>query len=89
MACGLTTLVSSAGALPEIVGDAGIVHAAGDDEQLAAQLHEVLSTPRLRHSLGTAARSRVIERFTWQAMCDSYYNLYRRLVGQRYDVKAP
>jgi glycosyltransferase involved in cell wall biosynthesis len=83
MACGLPTLVSSAGALPEIVGDAGIVHTVDDEHDLARRLLEVLSNESLRRSLGTAARARVEEHFTWQAMCDGYLGLYLRLAGAR------
>ena len=52
MACGLPALVSSAGGLPDLVGEAGIVHAAGDENASAYHLFELLSTPRLRRSLG-------------------------------------
>jgi glycosyltransferase involved in cell wall biosynthesis len=79
MACGLTTVVSSAGALPAIVGDAGLVHAVGDEEQLARLLSQALSSPGLRRTLGIAARTRVLEQFTWQTMCDSYLALYQHL----------
>jgi glycosyltransferase involved in cell wall biosynthesis len=83
MACGLPTLVSSAGALPEIVGDAGLVHATGDETALSRDLIDVLETAPLRSRLGTQGRSRVAEHFTWQVMCDSYIDLYRRLAVNR------
>jgi glycosyltransferase involved in cell wall biosynthesis len=80
MACGLPMIVSSAGALPELVGKfAGIVHTPGDDEQLASNLREVLTNEALRRDLGTAARAHVVKHFTWQTMCDAYLELYRRL----------
>jgi glycosyltransferase involved in cell wall biosynthesis len=79
MACGLPTVVSSAGALPTIVGEAGLVHPVGDEEELARLLLELLSSPRLRRSLGAAARARVVQHFTWQTMCDSYLDLYQQL----------
>jgi glycosyltransferase involved in cell wall biosynthesis len=88
MACGLPSLVSSAGGLPDIVGEAGIVHAAGDENALAHHLFELLSTPRLRRSLGAAARARVVEHFTWQVMCDSYLKLYRRLAETKSNVST-
>ncbi len=83
MACGVTPVVSSAGALPEIVGEAGLVHPVGDEQELARLILEVLSSSSVRQNLGTAARTRVVERFTWQAMCDSYLDLYRRLAENR------
>ena len=83
MACGLPTVVSSAGGLPDIVGEAGMIHSVGNEEELARHLLELLSTPRLRNTLGTAARDRVVKHFTWQAMSDSYLDLYRRLAESR------
>jgi glycosyltransferase involved in cell wall biosynthesis len=81
MACGLPMVVSSAGALPELVGNfAGFVHMSGDDEQLAGHLLEVLTNEQLRRGFGTAARDHIVRHFTWAAMCDSYIDLYERLI---------
>ena len=83
MACGLPMIVSTAGALPELVGNfAGMVHTAGDEEQLASDLLEALTNETLRRAFGTAARAQVLAHFTWQGMCDSYYDLYCRLAGR-------
>jgi glycosyltransferase involved in cell wall biosynthesis len=83
-------LVSSAGALPELVGNfAGLVHTAGDDEELARDLLEVLTNERLRLSFGVAARAEVAEHFTWQAMCDAYFDLYARLAASSGIDTAP
>jgi glycosyltransferase involved in cell wall biosynthesis len=85
MACGLPALVSSVGALPELVGTfAGLVHAAGDDEQLALNLLDVLTNEPLRRALGSAARTRIEEQFTWQGMCDAYFELYRHLAAEHH-----
>jgi glycosyltransferase involved in cell wall biosynthesis len=79
MACGLPTVVSSVGALPEIVGGAGVVHRTSDENDLARKLLELLAQPALRGALGTAARNRVVAHFTWSVMVDSYLQLYRTL----------
>jgi len=79
MACGVPTVVSSAGALPDLVGKSGIVYKVNDDGDLARCLVEVLGKPALGERLGKSGRARVQARFTWQAMCDSYLDLYRRL----------
>jgi glycosyltransferase involved in cell wall biosynthesis len=89
MACGLATLASSAGGVPDTVGEAGLVHEAGDQEELTRHLSEILSNPGLLRSLGDAARRRVVERFTWQAMCDSYLELYRRLALAKANDHSP
>jgi glycosyltransferase involved in cell wall biosynthesis len=83
MGCGLPTVVSASGGLPEIVGTAGVVHRVGDDAELSAILVQLLSNPSLRETLGKAARARVLERFTWEAMCDSYIELYDSLTAMR------
>jgi glycosyltransferase involved in cell wall biosynthesis len=83
MACGLPTIVSSAGALPELVGEAGIIHSVGDAQDLARRLLEVLTSARLRQALATAARNRILEHFTWQGMSDSYFDLYQELVRSK------
>jgi glycosyltransferase involved in cell wall biosynthesis len=87
MACGLPTVVSSAGALPDIVGRAGLVHPVGDDKQLAQSLLQVLSSAELRRSLGAAARARAVKTYTWQAMSDSYLELYRELADTKVKLR--
>ncbi len=80
MACGLPMAVSSAGALPELVGDfAGRIHQPGDDAELAESLLEILTSRELRNAFGRAARAQIVAHFTWDGMCDSYHDLYRRL----------
>lgn len=83
MACGVPTVVSAAGGLPDLVGEAGVVHQVGNDSELSAILIDLLSKPSRREALGEAARARILQRFTWQIMCDSYIELYSRLAVNR------
>lgn len=64
MACGAVCLVSDAGALPEVVGEAGRVFRTGDDSDLAAKLKELIDSPESRSRLGRTGRSRVESFFT-------------------------
>ncbi len=61
MAAGTPVVVSDAGALPELVGDGGVVFPAGDDAQLAIELHRILDEPDHRTALADAGRSRAAE----------------------------
>jgi glycosyltransferase involved in cell wall biosynthesis len=61
MAHGVAPIVSSTGALPELVGNAGIV--VPDTEALALALQELLAEPARAHALGQRARQRVLEEF--------------------------
>jgi glycosyltransferase involved in cell wall biosynthesis len=58
MACGRPVVASRAGALPEVVGDAGILVPPEDPVALAKALVELLSDPRKRQDLGAKAVAR-------------------------------
>jgi glycosyltransferase involved in cell wall biosynthesis len=79
MACGLAPLVSDFGALPEMVGEAGLIHPRGDAVCLQAQLLEVVERRTYSADLAHAARDRAVHRFSVDRMCDDYLSLYRRL----------
>ena len=58
MALGTTAVVSDNGALVEVVGDAAAIFPAGDDQQLAVELHRVLVDDDHRERLVAAGRER-------------------------------
>ncbi|CAN5155566.1 hypothetical protein BH11PLA2_BH11PLA2_42200 [soil metagenome] len=59
MACGAVVLASDAGALPEVVGDAGVIFKAGDAADLAIKLEALLVNATQREQLQSAGRLRV------------------------------
>jgi glycosyltransferase involved in cell wall biosynthesis len=63
MACGAAVLVSDAGALPEVVGGAGVVFRADDADDLAAKLRALLADSETRTRLGAAGRHRAFNYF--------------------------
>lgn len=65
MACGTPVLVSDRGALPEVAGDAGIVHAADDHQAFAASLAALLTDDERRARLRQAAIERAA-RYSWR-----------------------
>jgi glycosyltransferase involved in cell wall biosynthesis len=73
MACGVPVLVSNGGALPETVGDAGIVYDQLDPAALAASMRECLKNDELRSLLKEKglARARV---FSWQKTAELIWN---------------
>jgi glycosyltransferase involved in cell wall biosynthesis len=63
MSHGVAVVGADTGALPEVIGDAGIVVPEGDVDSLTQAL-ERLSAAQLRGDLGRAARQRVMHHFT-------------------------
>jgi len=75
MAAGVPVVTSDAGALPEVVGDAGIVVPAGD----AAALHDALAALAHDHDRWDALRAAGLERarrFTWEAVAAAHGAMY-------------
>ena len=66
MVRGVVPVVTRAGALPEIVGDAGIV--VDDVESLALALQELMAEPERLRILGQRARQRVLEEYVDSAV---------------------
>jgi glycosyltransferase involved in cell wall biosynthesis len=81
MACGLPLVATTAGALPEVVGDGALLVPPGDPQALADQLTALLADPGLRRSLGERGRQRVANRFTWEATARATVECYREVMG--------
>jgi len=64
MAFGKPVIATSAGGIPEVVGNGGVVVSPGDEEDLADAIMHVITTPELRSELSSKARERV-RIFTW------------------------
>jgi glycosyltransferase involved in cell wall biosynthesis/SAM-dependent methyltransferase len=89
MAMGIPVVVSDVAALREMVrhAETGLVHRAGDFEDLALQLRELVRDPSKRKALAQAARQAVLRERTWDRAGDTVAEVYRRLNGAR-DVDA-
>jgi len=69
MACGVPVITSDGGALPETVGNAGMIFRIDKKNDLAKALQECLKNHELRLSLATKGLERV-NLFTWQKSAD-------------------
>ncbi|MGF1463440.1 MAG: glycosyltransferase family 4 protein [Maricaulaceae bacterium] len=78
MASGAAVIASDGGALPEVVGEAGVITRAGDVEGLACAIGDLLHDPDRRSALGSAARARARAQFSWSAHAQAAGRLYAR-----------
>ena len=79
MAWGVPVVVSDCGALPELVGGAGIVVPPGDAASLTAALVRLRDDENARTSLGAAGRKRVMEEFTDAAVAQRTLAFWKEL----------
>jgi glycosyltransferase involved in cell wall biosynthesis len=66
MACGTPVVSTTAGALPEIVGDAGILVPPADAKALAEAISALIINPTKRKYLSEIGRKRIVQMFNWQ-----------------------
>ena len=90
MACGCPVIVSSGGALAEVVGDAGLVYGRPDDvDALAFVLSRVLSSAAERVDLAGMGRERA-ERMSWERTAALTRAVWRKtLAGSFPRERAP
>ena len=75
MELGVPVVATSAGAIPEVVGDAASLVPVGDVDALAGALQAVLTDPDLAAAMSTAGRRRAAK-FTWEACAAGLVGLY-------------
>ena len=75
-------VVSAVGGLTEVVadGETGLTAPVGDAGAFAIALDRLLSDPAAARRMGSAARKRALQVFSFDHYVDSYEALYRRLV---------
>ncbi len=82
MACGVPVIGASSGAIPEVMGEAGLLFAEGDVEALRRHLHTLAENPELRQALSQAGRRRVLNHFTQQRVAEQTVKVYRAMTGE-------
>jgi glycosyltransferase involved in cell wall biosynthesis len=78
MASGVTPIVTRAGALPELVGDAGIVVEGLED--LTEALQRAVTDPARCRALGGKARQRVLERYADSAIAARTLEFWHQVI---------
>lgn len=81
MACEVPVVSTDGGALPEIVGEAGIIVPNAQAEPLADAISDLLADPERRRELGIAGRQRILERFSWDVCAAQLVEYYREVIA--------
>ncbi|MCL4233130.1 MAG: glycosyltransferase family 4 protein [Deltaproteobacteria bacterium] len=80
MACGVPVIGSRCGAIPEVIGDAGIVVDEGNATALAEAIGRLMTDVEERGRLARVGRFRVRDRFTDAAIAEVMYRAWKELV---------
>ncbi|MFN0119016.1 MAG: glycosyltransferase family 4 protein [Blastocatellia bacterium] len=81
MASGVCVAGSTCGAIPEVIGDAGVVFPENDETALAAKIRPLLLDGNLRERYARMGRARVEQHFTWDKVAEQTYKLYCQVLG--------
>ena len=77
MACGIPVVSTTGGALPEVVGDAGMLVPPGESEALERAIAFLLDHPEKRSEFGEAGLKRVQDSLTWEHAARKTVNVYK------------
>ena len=80
MACGVAVVSTDGGALPEVVGQAGVVVPKANSNALAEGITMLLNDPVRRTELAAAGRRRVEQNFSAKVVGENLVTLYKELL---------
>ena len=81
MACDVITAGARTGAIPEVIGEAGLTFAEGSIEELQALLQHLLDDVPWREELRQKGRQRVRDNYTQAAIARNTIEVYRQILG--------
>jgi glycosyltransferase involved in cell wall biosynthesis len=79
MAAGVPVVAYASGALPEVIGDAGVLVPEGDRSALVRSVEAVLDDPG---ELPERGRTRARERYRWDSVAEQLSGLYEEVAGR-------
>ena len=81
MASGIPVIATDMGAMPEVVGDCGIIVPPKDSRALAQAIESLILDPDLRRRLAQRGRERAERQFTWESKAAEYLEHLTDLVN--------
>ena len=81
MASGVPVIGSSSGAIPEVIGDGGLVFPEGDAAALAAAVERLLTDPALRRTVAAVGLVRAETVYGQRALARRTAEFYREIVA--------
>lgn len=83
MSCGCAVIATDGGALPEVLGDAGVLIPKGNVHALVFSITSLLLDDELCQTLKKRARERVVETFCWTKVARDLTAFYQDILGDK------
>jgi glycosyltransferase involved in cell wall biosynthesis len=80
MASGVPVIGARSGAIPDVIGDSGLLFPEGDVDALATHMARLLTDSALRAALAQKGRARVLAHFTHAQVAAQTVAFYRALL---------
>jgi len=81
MSCGVPVVGSSSGAIPEVIGDVGLIFDEGNIDDLCGKLLMLMKDKSLTDKLSKKGRERVLTNYTWERIAEETHMIYRDVIS--------
>ena len=82
-ACETPVIGSDSGAIPEVIGDAGLVFPERNAEALAAAFKALHADPARARAMGKAGRKQAEERYNWTRVAERMHGIYTTVLADQ------
>jgi glycosyltransferase involved in cell wall biosynthesis len=79
-ACAVPVIGSDSGAIPDVIGDGGLIVSERSAAELAAAIARMAADPSMARALGRTGRIAVEKHYTWQRVAQRMASIYQRVV---------
>lgn len=83
MACGVPVVSTDGGALPEVVGDAGIIVPVKNSQAIAKAVADLLDNTDKREAISLAGRQRIENLFCWKRAANQMTDYYSQVLESK------
>jgi glycosyltransferase involved in cell wall biosynthesis len=84
-ACEIPVIGSDSGAIPDVIGNAGLVFPEQNPQAMAKCIEMLAIDPRLCVELGKVGRSQAIHKYSWERVAEQYNEILIDLADGKYD----
>jgi glycosyltransferase involved in cell wall biosynthesis len=87
-ACGTPVIGARSGAIPDVVGQAGLTVPERDPRALAAAITQLQSDPAAARRMGEQGRRQVESLYTWQRVAERMFTVYQSVLNGATEANA-